>query len=139
MTGDTREKRLWNLIDALARDACRDTASVENDLYEAGLEPDEVKQRGVRFVKKFQQNMRLDGAVAIRQRQQSRLSELRKQVKERLDAYEGQSRNILRQTLSNHPELELSFRKIESMDPADMLDILGEIELLKLLSEIEEE
>ena len=103
------------------------------------MDPDGIKEKGIRFVQGLQQEMRLSSAKAKRQRQEEVLSGLRKQVAERIRVSGELAKDILKRVLSDRPELELGFRKIESLDPEDAVDILDEIELLKLLSEMEEE
>lgn len=140
MTVSIREQRLLNLLDALAHDASIDIESAENDLREAGLDPDEIKKRGIRFVQGLQGEMRLRSAKVKHQRQKRSLSELREQFAELFRVGGGRrAKDALIRLQSDHPELEISFRKIESLDPEDVADILSEIQLLKLLSEMEEE
>lgn len=140
MTVNIREQRLLNLLDALAHEACIDAESAENDLREAGLDPDEIKKQGVLFVQGLQQEMRLTNAKVKRQQQTRSLSELLEQVAELFRLGGGRrAKDALIRLQSDHPELGLSFRKIDSLDPEDVADILNEIQLLKLLSENEEE
>ena len=138
MAMNTGEHRLWRLLDALANDACIDAESVEKDLREAGLDPDEIKERGLRFVQRLQSQMHLSSAKAQRQRRAPGLSALQKQVAERIRASGEQAKDILTRTLSDRPDFAVNFQKIESLDPEDAVEILDEIELLKLLSEMED-
>ncbi len=140
MTMDARKQRLLNLLDALAHDACVDAESAEKDLRDAGLDPDEIKKQGVRFVQGLQKELRLRNAKVKRQQKERALSELRERTAERLRAYGGQAKDILLKRLRLHqPEFNLNFRKLEALDPEDLVEILDEIELLKLLSEMEED
>ncbi|MXZ17783.1 MAG: hypothetical protein F4069_03420 [Rhodothermaceae bacterium] len=139
MTINTRKQRLLNLFDALAHDACIDAESAENDLRESGLDPDEIKKEGIHFVQGLQQRVRLNSAKFKRRQQESKLDKLRERFAERFRAQGEQAEDILGRLLSDQPELKLSFRKIKSLDPEDVAEILDEIQLLKFLSEMEEE
>ena len=138
MAGNTREQRLWNLLDGLTHDACIDAESASTDLREAGVDPDDIGKRGHRFVQGLQSKIRLSIAKAKRQRQRESLPELRKRAAQHLRTSGEPIKDVLRRVLSEQPGLEVSFRNIESLDPEDAVEILGEIALLELLDETED-
>lgn len=134
------EKRLLNLLDALAHDACTDAEEAASGLREVGLDPEEVEQRGVLFVQQLQGRTRLSLAKAKRHRQEHTLAALRERAADLVRAAGDNAKDALRRLLANRePDLELSFRKIESLEAEDALDVLSEAELLRLLDELEDE
>lgn len=140
MPDHSSEKRLLNLLDALAHDACTDAEEAASGLREVGLDPEEVEQRGVLFVQQLQGRTRLSLAKAKRQRQEHTLAALRERAADLVRAAGDNAKDALRRLLANRePDFELSFRKIESLEAEDALDVLSEAELLRLLDELEDE
>jgi hypothetical protein len=113
--------------------------SVEANLEAMGEDPEAVKQRGIAFVKKLKGQRRLHLAQARRKQEQERLNTLRERIRSQLQALPESFPEVLERLAGRNEGLSLAFRKLEEANEKDMLNILEDVELLKLLDELLDE
>lgn len=128
------------LMEQLARMGSADLEGVREKMREQGEDPEAVRQEGVEFVKRLKGQLRLSEAGAERQEAMSKLEGIRSEVKRRLkEAEEGAKELIQRLEARYGADLSVSFRKIESLDDDEILELLTEAELVDLLNEMSDE
>lgn len=127
-------------MEQLARMGSADFEKVREEMREQGEDPESVRQEGVEFVKRLKGQLRLSEAGAERKEAMSKLEELRSQVRRRLEeAEEGVKELIQRLKTRYGADLNFSFRKIESLDDDEILELLTEAQLVDLLDELNDE
>lgn len=127
-------------MEQLARMGSADLEGVREEMREQGEDPESVRQEGVEFVKRLKGQLRLSEAGAERKEAMSKLEELRSQVRRRLEeAEEGVKELIQRLKTRYGADLNFSFRKIESLDDDEILELLTEAQLVDLLDEMDDE
>jgi len=127
-------------MEQLARMGSADLEGVREEMRDQGEDPEAVRQEGVEFVKRLKGQLRLSEAGAQRHEVMSRLEELRSKVRRRLEeAEEGAKELIQRLEARYGTELSFSFRKIESLDDDEILELLTDAQLVDLLDEMDDE
>lgn len=126
------DRALSLIADALSGDAKKADAI----LKEEGINLSESVQKNLAFLKKMRGKAELRAAAEERERSEARLSELRETTKERISKYPNPKKALAR-LLGGTGEVSLSFRKLEEMDEEDVIDALGDAELLALLERLE--
>lgn len=102
-----------------------------------GEDPDEIRRRGVAFVRKLRGTSRLEAARKERLEQERSTEALRDKFKRRVREKGSSVRELLRELSAKQgAELSLSYRKIESLDDEDALDALSDAEVLRLWEEM---
>lgn len=108
-------------------------------LREAGKDPEVVAREGLAFVRAQLAKARLRRAGEERQRAERTLDDMRGRLQQQLktdrDALLGRMAAAL--SPGRAAAFQVHFRKLEQIDEGDLLDMLTEAELLRLLSEDE--
>ena len=126
------DRALSLIADAFSGDAKKADAI----LKEEGTNLSESVRKNLAFLKKMQGKAELRAAAEEREGSEARLSELRETTKERISKYPNPKKALAR-LLGGTGEVSLSFRKLEEMDEKDVIDALGDAELLALLERLE--
>lgn len=127
-------------MEQLARMGSADLEGVREEMREQGEDPEAVRQEGVEFVKRLKGQIRLSEAGAERQEAMSKLEELRSEVRRRLEEAEEGAKELMQRLEALYgTDLSFSFRKIESLDDDEIIDLLTEAQLVDLLDEMDDE
>lgn len=127
-------------MEQLARMGSADLEGVREKMREQGEDPEAVRQEGVEFVKRLKGQLRLSEVGAERQEAMSKLEGIRSEVKRRLQEAEEGAKELIQRLESRYGEdLSFSFRKIESLDNDEIIDLLTEAQLVDLLDEMNDE
>lgn len=125
-------------MEKLARMGSADLEGVREDMREQDKDPEAIREEGVAFLKRLKGQLRLSAAEAERQETMSELETLRSKARRRLEDAEEGARELIRRFMDNTgAELSVSFRKLESMDDNDILEVLTEAQLVDLLNEMD--
>lgn len=125
-------------MEKLARMGSADLEGVREDMREQDKDPEAIREEGVAFLKRLKGELRLSAAEAERQEAMSELETLRSKARRRLEDAEEGARELIRRFMDNTgAELSVSFRKLESMDDNDILEVLTEAQLVDLLNEMD--
>lgn len=128
------EDALKNIFAAFDEALCYDGDEAKNILRKAGLNPDEEVKKGLEYIKALQGKARL--VLADNKRRQmllkakSKLAELRQVIV-------GDPKEMLATILAKSGGV--AFREIESLTDEDVLEMLDETELLKIIELLEKE
>jgi len=125
-------------MEKLARMGSADLEGVREDMREQDKDPEAIREEGMAFLKRLKGQLRLSAAEAERQEAMSELETLRSKARRRLEDAEEGARELIRRFMDNTgAELSVSFRKLESMDDNDILEVLTEAQLVDLLNEMD--
>lgn len=125
-------------MEKLARMGSADLKGVREDMREQDKDPEAIREEGVAFIKRLKGQLRLSAAEAERQETMSELEALRSKARRRLEEAEEGAIELIRRLVDNAgADLSVSFRKLESMDDNDILEILTEAQLVDLLDEMD--
>ena len=101
-----------------------------------GTNLSESVTKNLAFLKKMQGKAELRAAAKEREGSDARLSELRETAKDRISKYPN-PKKALAGLLGGRGMVSLSFRKVGAMNEKDVIDALGDAELLGLLERLE--
>jgi len=138
MDDHSQVERMRLAMEKLARMGSADLEGVREDMREQDKDPEAIREEGVAFLKRLRGQLRLSAAEAERQEAMSELETLRSKARRRLEDAEEGARELIRRFMDNTgAELSVSFRKLESMDDNDILEVLTEAQLVDLLNEMD--
>jgi hypothetical protein len=140
MDDSSQKERMNRIMEQLARMGSADVEAVREEMPEEGEDPEAIRNQGMEFVSRLKGQLRLSEAGAERQKAMSKLEELRSEVRRRLEEVEEGAKELI-QRLEAHDgaDLSVSFRKIESLDDDEILELLTEAQLVDLLDEMDDE
>lgn len=136
MEKEERRRALGRLFDELADAASADEEAARETLREAGKDPEQVRARSRKFIERMQGKARRARAELKKRK----VDRLQKRFKERLsNRPDGDPKEILAGVLSSETGqgAQFHFRKIEELSDGDAADMIGEMELLRLIEESE--
>jgi polyhydroxyalkanoate synthesis regulator phasin len=124
--------QISRLFDELAEAALHNKEEAREVLEQAGKSPEEVRKRGRAFIQ------RVSGKVNLARAEQkkSKVDELRNQVQEYIQQQvEKPARQALAEIMAgmSGESPQFHFRKIEDLSEEDALEMLDEVELLRIL------
>jgi glutamyl-tRNA reductase len=138
MDDHSQVERMRLAMEKLARMGSADLEGVREDMREQDKDPEAIREEGMAFLKRLKGQLRLSAAEAERQEAMSELETLRSKARRRLEDAEEGARELIRRFMDNTgAELSVSFRKLESMDDNDILEVLTEAQLVDLLNEMD--
>jgi glutamyl-tRNA reductase len=138
MDDHSQAERMRLAMEKLARMGSADLKGVREDMREQDKDPEAIREEGMAFLKRLKGQLRLSAAEAERQEAMSELEALRSKARRRLEDAEEGARELIRRFMDNTgAELSVSFRKLESMDDNDILEVLTEAQLVDLLNEMD--
>ena len=138
MDNHSQVERMRLAMEKLARMGSADLEGVREDMREQDKDPEAIREEGMAFLKRLKGQLRLSAAEAERQEAMSELETLRSKARRRLEDAEEGARELIRRFMDNTgAELSVSFRKLESMDDNDILEVLTEAQLVDLLNEMD--
>ncbi|WP_259069481.1 hypothetical protein [Salinibacter ruber] len=137
MDGTNRRERIGRLFDQLAEAVLHDKEEAREVLEDAGKSPEEVRRRGREFIGRVSGQAKLAEA----KQKKSRLERLRDEVKDYLDHEVENAKEALAEAMAgiSGETPEFHFRKIEDLSEEDALEMLDEVELLRVLEERDQE
>jgi len=138
MDGTNRRERIGRLFDQLAEAVLHDKEEAREVLEEAGKSPEEVRRRGREFIRRVSGQAKLARA----KQKKSKLERLRDEVKDYLRReVEKPAKEALAEVMAgiSGETPEFHFRKIEDLSEEDALEMLDEVELLRILEERDQE
>jgi len=140
MDNADQAQRMKKIMETLARMGSADIDAVRQEMNEQGEDPEAIREEGMAFVKRLKGHLRLSAADAEREKTMNKLDALRTEARRRLEEMEENAKELIRR-LATRPggELSLSFRKIESLDDEEALEVLTEAQLLDLLDEMDDD
>lgn len=138
MDGTNRRERIGRLFDQLAEAVLHDKEEAREVLEDAGKSPEEVRRHGREFIR------RVSGQAELAQakKKKSKLERLRDEVKDYLRReVEKPAKEALAEVMAgmSGETPEVHFRKIEDLSEEDALEMLDEVELLRVLEERDQE
>lgn len=137
MDSNDQNERLGRVMEQLARAGSADLDGVRQDMRERGEDPDEVRKRGIAFVRRLKGRLRLSRASQQREETVGKLEQLRTKVRQNLEKAGQSVEEVIRRLKArSDADLSVSFRKVESLDKEEALDLLTEEQLLDILEEM---
>jgi len=139
MDNTNQVDRMKRIMEQLARMGSADLEGVRQEMREQGEDPDAIREQGMALIKRLKGQLRLSAAGAERRETMSKLKALRAEARRRLQETGENAKELIRR-LATGPEADLSvsFRKVESMDDDEALELLTEAQLLDLLAEMDD-
>ena len=138
MSNNAEQRSTGAVLDDLANAVFESKEETRSTLRAVGKDPDTVRAKGQRFIDRMRRKSRLIEA----QTKQNRLARMRAQLRERLDPQAQKNpKRLLAGVMaedSKH-DLQFHFRKIEKLTDEDAIEMLSEIEILRLMEELSEE
>lgn len=128
---------LRDLFAEMADKLLEDEETRDAFLAETGHDPGEVQEEGRAFLRKVQGQARR----RIARRETASLEELKQKARAKLEELYEHPKNALKELLAaQRPDLAgAHFRKLEDVSEEDAIDMLEEMEVLKLLEQLEDE
>jgi len=140
MDNSNQTEHMKRIMEQLARMGSADLEGVRQEMREQGEDPEAVREQGMAFIKRLKGQLRLSAAEAERRETVSKLEALQAEVRRRLQETEENAKELIRRLATgSEAELSVSFRKVESMDNDEALELLTEAELLDLLDEMDDD
>lgn len=140
MDNSNQPEHIKTVMEKIARMGSADLEGVRKEMEERGKNPEELRERGMSFIKRLKGQLRLSAAEEERQKTMSKLEALRSEARRRLEMAEESAMELIRQFVGRSgAELSVSFRKLESLDDEEVLELLTEAQLVDLLSEMNDD
>lgn len=140
MDNSSQAEHIKTVMEKLARMGSADLEGVREEMEERGKNPEEVRERGMAFIKRLKGQLRLSAAEEERQETMSKLEALRSEARRRFETAEESAMELIRQFVDRSgAELNVSFRKLESLDDEEVLELLTEAQLVDLLNEMNDD
>lgn len=139
MENTNQVDRMKRIMEQLARMGSADLEGVRQDMVQQGEDPDAIREQGIAHIKSLKGQLRLSAAGAERKETMSKLEALRAEARRRLQETGENAKELIRRLATGpEPDLSVSFRKVESMDEDEALELLTEAQLLDLLAEMDD-
>ena len=123
---------LENIFDAFDEASCESIEAAKETLIDAGFDPDEELDKGMQLIKKLQGKARL---LVAEQEAKKIMIKAKEKIEEFKRVFTGEPKEKLSQLIAESGSF--AFRKIESIDENDALEMLSEAEALKFLESID--
>ena len=134
------QERLQRVFESVSISVLYNDDEAGEVLNESGLDPEQVERDGVAFIQSLEGKVRLREATVEREKEESRKEELKALILQKLSSVVDPIQRVKELlTQKGGVALQLDFRKLESVEEEDALEILGEAELLILLEKLEKE
>ena len=134
------QERLQRVFESVSISVLYNDDEAGEVLNESGLDPEQVERDGVAFIQSLEGKVRLREAMVEREKEESRKEELKALILQKLSSVVDPIQRVKELlTQKGGVALQLDFRKLESVEEEDALEILGEAELLILLEKLEKE
>jgi hypothetical protein len=130
--------QISRLFDELAEAVLHNKEEAREVLEQAGKSPEEVRERGRAFIRKVSGKAELARA----EQKKSKVKELRDKVQEYIhQQVEKPAKQALAEIMAGISEEspQFHFRKIEDLSEEDALEMLDEVELLRILEKRDED
>lgn len=140
MDDSNQKERMRRIMEQLARMGSADVDAVREEMRKQGEDPEAIRNQGMEFIGRLKGQLRLSKAGEERQEAMSKLEELRSEVRRRLEEVEEGAKELMQRLEARYgADLSFSFRKIESLDDDEILELLTEAQLVDLLDEMDDE
>lgn len=128
------KKALENIFDAFDEASYESIEEAKSIIRDAGLDPDKELEKGIQLIRMLQGKARLK----IAEEKSKEIVRLAKQkLAEFKQTFTGDPKEKLAEFLAESGSV--AFRKIESLDEEDALEMMSETELLKLIEVLNKE
>lgn len=137
MSDQEKDSHFERLFEQLAEGALQSREEAEEILQERGRDPKEVAREGMAFVRKMQGKARLQ----LAQKEKEDIDKMRDQLASSLKVSHENPKEVLAGIMAEQDpgDFEFHFRKIESLDERDAIDMLNDIQLNRLLKRLKGE
>lgn len=140
MDNSNQIEHMKRVMEQLARMGSADLEGVRQEMQEQGEDPEAIREQGMALIKRLKGQLRLSAAGAERQETMSKLETLRTEARRRLKETEENAKELIRRLMGRSgADLSVSFRKFESLNDDEALELLTEAQLLDLLNEMDDE
>ena len=130
--------RIQRLFERFGELALEDTEMANDILRDAGMDPEQVAEEGVAFVRQLFGEARLRLAAERRAKEEPKITSLLAQLTEQLRALKKDLRTELAQLLSDKgvSNFGVQFRNLEELEEEDILNMMAERQVLQLLDKL---